>query len=198
MARRWYPLRTRARCEHMADSALRKAGFEVFFPIVEIPRPLARKGEVPLFPGYLFVHHDFETETGDSPGYLPGILGWVRFGDTVPAVPDDVIAELARRVGAINTTGGLWHRFRPGDRVRVISRGMDNLAEVLEEPRSPEARVRVLMQFLGRRVQARIPWHDLQPLDSRSINDGRDRPPRRTRGRGRRIRGNYPLAAASV
>ena len=198
MARRWYPLRTKARCEYMADSALEKAGFEVFFPVVEIPKPRARRGEVPLFPGYLFVRRDFERDGGGSPSYVPGILGWVRFGDTVPAVPDDVIEQLARRVGAINTTGGLWHRFRPGDRVRVTSRGMDNLAEVLEEPRSPEARVRVLMQFLGRRVPARIPWHELQPLDSSSINDGTDRPPRRTRGRGRWLQGFRPGVAVGA
>ena len=39
----------------------------------------------------------------------------------MPSVPDDVIEVLTERVDAINSRGGLWPAFLPGQKVRVVS-----------------------------------------------------------------------------
>ena len=43
----------------------------------------------------------------------------------------------------------MWRRYQPGEPVRVISGNIDKLGEVLEEGKSAQGRVRVLMEFMG-------------------------------------------------
>jgi len=104
--------------------------------------------------------------------------------------------QLMERVDQINGQGGLWRRYRPGELVRVLSHGMEATAEVIEEPKSPQGNVKVLMEFMGRLVSAQVTWHDVQP-----IQDGPQhklRIPRRTRGRGRWINSIGLPATATV
>ena len=195
MAQRWYLIRTRPRCERLALLALEREGFEFFFPRVRTPLRRAPRGGAPLFPGYVFLRHDVESRDWTSVRRLPGILGWVHFGGVVPPVPDEVITDLVGRVEAINREGGLWSRFRPGDRVRVTSGKIETLAEVVEEPKSPGARVRVLLECMGRQVPAQVPSRDLSSAEAYSgAGGGRVR---RTRGGGRWIRGFGPRTATA-
>ena len=190
-------VRTRSRYEHRAAKALERQGLEYFFPRVRVPRPPAGEVTRPLFPGYIFVRHDQQRADWPSVQTLPGVMGWLRFDGVIPRVPDGVIEELGRRTQEINGTGGLWARFEPGDMVLVVSGKLESLAEVLEKPDSPDARVRVLLDFMGRQVSAVVPWHDLRPLQSDSAGPpGRRR--RRTRGGGRWVRGFGPRAAATA
>ena len=204
MTHSWYVVRTKPRCEYRAAAALEREGFELFLPLIQMPRTRGGYSTAPLFPGYIFLRHDRERQRWPSVRQLPGIFGWLRLGGVVPSVPERVITELAQRAEAINSTGGLWTRFRRGQRVRVVSDKMDSLAQVLEEPASPQARVRVLLQFMGRLVSAQVPWSNLQPLpgaehvyEAQDV-DNAEGMRRRTRGGGRWIRGFGPRAPAVV
>ena len=83
-----------------------------------------------------------------------------------------------------------------GEQVRVVSGNIETLAEVLQEAKSPDAKATVLMQFMGRLIQAQVPWEDLRPVD--------DNPPqmpalpRRTRGRKRWINGFGPRTSITA
>lgn len=196
MSRNWYVLRTRPRAEGVAAAALEREGMELFLPRVRRPDADAGEAYAPLFPGYIFLRQDMKGKRLPPLDRFPGVLGWVEFDGVVPTVPDEVVADLARRVEAINRGGGLWTRFRPGQHVRVVLDHLDTLARVLEEPRSPQARVRVLLEFMGRLVSAQVPWSNLQPVQSEAGLPARA--PRRTRGRGRWTRGFGPQAVASA
>jgi len=198
LTRQWYVLRTRPRSEGFVASALENDGFTLFFPRVRTPRRRQGYEFAPLFPRYLFLRIDIEAQDLKSVHGLPGVQGWVRFGGTVPSVPDEVVADLRQMVKEINGEGGLWTRFQPGDIVRVVSGKMDSLGRVLERPQSPDARVRVLLDFMGRTVSAQVPWHDLYP--TRVGLDAEKSQPRgrRTRGRGRWIRGFGPRVAVGA
>ncbi|MCH7745029.1 MAG: hypothetical protein IIC84_03045 [Chloroflexi bacterium] len=194
----WYVIRAKPQSEQLAASALERNGFDLFFPRVRTLDAKQRQFSVPLFPGYLFIRNRGESPDWPSIRRLPGVLGWVHFNGVAPLVPDDVITDLARRVESIDMNGGLWTRFQPGDKVRVISGNVETLAEVIEEPQSPQARVRVLLEFMGRRVSAQVPAHDLQLAQHNTSDKEQTRGPRRTRGKGRWIRGFSPNAAASA
>ncbi len=198
MSRSWYVLRTRPRSEGVAAAALEREGMELFLPRVRRPDADAGGASAPLFPGYIFLRQDMEGKRLPPLDRFPGVLGWVEFDGVVPTVPDEVIADLARRVEAINHGGGLWARFQAGQRVRVVSEHMDVLARVLEEPRSPQARVRVLLEFMGRLVSAQVPWASLQPVQSDAGLPAQAHKARRTRGRGRWTKGFGPRAVASA
>jgi transcriptional antiterminator RfaH len=143
------------------------------------------RSEAPLFPGYLFLR--CEPEDAGRFAFLPGhrVAGWVNFSGVVPAVPDDVIAELRLRVERITRDGGLWRRFKPGETVKVVSGTVETLAQVVSEAKSPEGRVKVLLSFMGRMVEAQVPRQRLWPAQGPSSQPVRL--PRRTRGRGRWI-----------
>jgi transcriptional antiterminator RfaH len=195
MAFRWYVLRTEPRAEYMAAGELGRDGFEIFFPRVLSPQPRLGHADTPLFPGYLFLRCDSEGEGWPSLRLGHRVSGWVSFGGIVPSIPDELVAELMGRVDSINATNGLWRRFRPGERVRVVSKTLESLAQVVEEAKSPHARALVLLQFMGRVVEARVPWADLQPVQDQPLE--KLRVPRRTRGGGRWVRGYGPNAVSS-
>ena len=192
---KWYVVRTEPSAEYQAASELTREGYEIFFPTVKSPHNRLGHPDTPLFPGYLFLRHD--PETSDWPSFRPAhrIAGWVRFDGVIPSVSDDVIADLEQRVAGIYASTGLWRRYRRGEAVQVVSGHLESIGEVVEEAKTPEARALVLLQFMGRLVQARIPWSDLQPITpkpARQQPPDKVHAPRRTRGGGRWVRGFGP------
>ena len=181
----WFVIRTQPQAESAAARELARDGFEVFAPQVRTSHAQGGRGEAPLFPGYLFLH--CPTEMAGQSAFRPAhrVAGWVNFSGLVPPVPNEVIAELKIRVERINDNGGLWRRFRPGETVNVVSGSMETMAEVVSGAKSPEGRVKVLLSFMGRLVEAQVPQQSLRPAQ-RALAQA-VRLPRRTRGRGRWI-----------
>ena len=110
----------------------------------------------------------------------------------MPCLPDDIMAEIKEKTERINQEGGLRRRFRTGDEVRIVSKSLHGLAQVVEDTKSSHARVKVLLRFMGRLVSAQVPREDLQPIEDQPME--KQRVPRRTRGRGRWIQ---PFGAPS-
>ena len=187
----WSVLRTSPRCEQRAATALEHAGYEYFLPTTLIPKASGGKSTQILFPGYIFVQRDQNNHELPMIQTLPGVMGWLRFGRSIPTVPEYVLSELKDRVQQINRNGGLWTRFELGDTVIVTSGKLEALAEVLERPRSPETRIRVLMDFMGRQVTTVVPCHRLKPVSKTFLKAPREKS-RRTRGKGRWIRSHVP------
>jgi len=153
----WYAMRSKPRKEDVLWRQLRAQGFEVFYPRVRVHRvnPRARKLE-PYFPGYMFVQADL-GDTGLSRfQWMPHSLGLVSFGGEPSTVPDNLIAEIRKRVEAIAAAGGeVFDGLKAGDTVR-IQEGPFRGYEAIFDARLPGTeRVRVLLEFLGN--QRKIP-----------------------------------------
>ena len=190
----WRVVRTSPRAEFLAATELERDGLEVYCPRVLDPLVRSHRPDTALFPGYLFLRCN--DDDGGLPSFRPNhrVFGWLRLGGLIPTVPDSVITDLKDQVESLNEGGGIWRRYQVGEKVTVRSNNIETLAQVLEEPRSPKARVKVLMQFMGRAVKAQVPWESLSPVDQHAqIRRGA---PRRTRGRGRFI--NYSRGAAAA
>ncbi|MDA0768976.1 MAG: hypothetical protein O2821_01990, partial [Chloroflexi bacterium] len=121
MTRKWYVLRTKPRSENIVANDLERDGFVSFCPRVKTPRPKGDSTYAPLFPSYLFLQVELESQGAELTRDRSGVLGWLRFGDTIPWVPDEVIENIRMRVQVINREGGVWRHLQPGDRVRVLS-----------------------------------------------------------------------------
>lgn len=187
MGHRWYVVRTKPRSEFLAANELNGVDIENFSPLVKTP--LVRNGSMaaPMFPGYIFTRLDLESDGWPSFRFGQHALGLVNFNGVVPWVPDEVIAELKQRCDSINQQGGIWRRYQPGDWVQVVSSTIQGLAQVVEDGKTAQTPVRVMLRLFERLVPVLVPRHDLQPLEEAS--DIRTHAPRRTRGRGRWIRG---------
>ena len=182
---KWYVIRTHSQAEGAAASELARDGFEVFFPRVKSVQSRTEGSEAPLFPGYLFLQ--CKPDGAGRLDFRPGhrVAGWVNFGGVIPAVPEEVITDLKLRVDRINRDGGVWRRFKPGDTVNLVSSSLEGMAEVVSEAKSAQGRVKVLLSFMGRMVEAQVPRHSLSPAEAASATARRL--PRRTRGQGRWI-----------
>ena len=195
---RWYVARTKPLAEYAAADDLVHADLEVLAPRVRSHRPRPGRQDEPLFPGYLFVRCDLQ-EHWASIHRSPHIWGLLRFDREPCPVPDDVVAGVAERVDALNGSGGIWARFREGESVRVLSASTSALAQVVEAQKSAGARVRVLMEFMGRLVTAEVRPDKLRRV---SVDDPlllrQRRAARRTRGGGRWVQGFGPSVALAV
>jgi len=177
----WYVVRVWARMESLVESELRRDGYEVYCPRFKT-FPLAAGS--PMFPGYLFLRCDPVLNGWPAFRDAPRVMGWLRFGGISPCVPDDVISMISSQSETYDD--GLGSGFKPGQQVFLKSNGIECLAEILETPRSLQSKSRVLLSFMGRLVEASVPWRDLKPVDT-SLEEQK-RLVRRTRGRGRQIR----------
>jgi transcriptional antiterminator RfaH len=198
MTEKWYVIRTKPNCDGLAASAMERERMKLFFPRVSVPAGEQQRKTVPLFPGYLFIKCDIDSCALPVVSCFPGVLGWVRFNRYAPHVSDEAIIELRDRVETIHGSGGLWQRFKSGQLVRVSQGKLDVIATVLDEPTSPESRVRELLDFMGRQVPATVPWRDIKLPSAASDGGSLPKPNRRTRGRGRRIRDLETSAAAQT
>ena len=190
-----YVARTEPRAEFIAAEELARDGYDVFFPRITETNPRPGHTETPLFPGYLFLRCDPEAGVWPSFRAIHRIIGWLSFGSEVPCIPERYVAELIERLDLINRQGGMLRRFSPGQKVYVDSGSLQGLAEVVEGAKSPRARAKVLLWFMGRLVQAQVPLEHLRPLE-----DGPEetqRFPRRTRGKGRWVSGFRPVPAVT-
>ena len=120
--------------------------------------------------------------------WTPGLRRIVAFeGQPVP-VPDEAVDLIRRKLNGSNAAGG-WpaHTFHPGEMVRITDGPLQGLLATFEGPSTPADRVRVLLAFLGHASRAHVAVSDLEkaPIEAQVQAVKR---PRRTRGRGRRIR----------
>lgn len=193
---KWYVARTKPLAEYSAAATLENSGVQVFAPCAHTVRPRPGHLDTPLFPGYLFLRCDL-NEYWDQIHQIPQIWGLVKFEGEPCPVHDDVILALKHHVISISKTGGLRPHFNPGDRVRVMFGATESLARVVKETKSSQARVRVLMEFMGNLVPTEVPWENLRPAENFPL-ERRVRSPRRTRGKKRWVRGFSPETAHTV
>ena len=185
----WYVLRTKPRSESLATMEMRRDGIEIFSPMITNDEINNGQTPVPLFAGYIFARID--TETHGWPYLRPGqhVLGLLNFDGNVPWLPDQLIDELKLQCTSLNEEGGIWKRYQSGDWVEVVNSTLNGIAQVIEDGKSSNASVSVLLRLFERLVPVKVSRHDLRPM----YNVPKQyTAPRRTRGRNRWIHGFGP------
>jgi transcriptional antiterminator RfaH len=154
----WYLVYTKPRQEEVALLNLERQGYNAYLPKLRQWRKRRGKRELmvePLFPRYLFIHLDSETDNWAPIRSTLGVSSLVRFGAEPARVPDEFVAQLR----ACESREGLheWAEpeFRPGEVVRVAEGPFQGLEGVLLAP-SGEERVILLLDIVGREVRAQL------------------------------------------
>ena len=153
---RWYVVQSHPNAEHKAVAHLERQGFPTYLPRYLKRRRHARRVEMvaaPLFPRYLFVTVDMETQRWRSIHSTFGVSRLVCNGDEPAPVPPAVVAALRAREDA----GGFVQlvrrpRFASGERVRIID-GVFADTLGLFEGMADRERVAILLDLLGRKVR---------------------------------------------
>ena len=146
----WFAIKTKARREQLAAENLERQDFEVFLPKISLSKQRRGRWQAvveALFPGYLFVHLDLDSQNVAPIRSTRGVLGLVRLGGEVRAVPDGIIDELRAR--QIDGSIELRPVFKPNDPVILVDGPMAGLNAVFKAQTGLE-RVTILLEILGR------------------------------------------------
>jgi transcriptional antiterminator RfaH len=153
---RWYVVQSQPNAESRAVAHLTRQGFATYLPRYLKRRRHARRIETvsaPLFPRYLFVEIDTETQRWRAIHSTQGVSQLLCIGDLPTPVPSDVLAALRGREDA----AGFIHldqrpRFRVGEKIRVLE-GLFCDCLGLYDGMPDRDRVAILLDLLGRKVR---------------------------------------------
>jgi transcriptional antiterminator RfaH len=162
----WYLVFTKPRQERVARTNLLRQGYETYLPLTrELRRHHGRRMTliVPMFPRYLFVRLDTETDNWAPIRSTLGVVSLVRFGPQPARVPDDLIGLLRAREDREGLQVLPPEAFRPGARVRVKAGGLAGY-EGIFLARTGRERVLILLDILGRDTRASVAVRDLEPV----------------------------------
>jgi len=156
--RNWYLIKTKSRQEHVAIINLENQNFHVYCPYVLI----RNKNEV-LFPGYIFIQLDKDTQDWSPIRSTKGVLHIVRFGLSFAKIPDNIIEFI--KTNELNTVEKLKNinKFKPGDKIQITDGVFKNYIAIFKSYKSDE-RVILLMNLLGQQQKLTIKQESLNAL----------------------------------
>jgi transcriptional antiterminator RfaH len=154
----WYCLRSRPKQEHIAAAHLRMLeSVTVFCPRIRFKRK-TRQGIVwvteAMFPGYLFARFAL-AEMHRKVSYAHGVSGIVRFADRYPTIEDRALAQL-QELTDLGEVREFSYELSQGDQVKIVEGAFVGLEAVVSRVLPAKQRVMVLIDFLGRKMEAEV------------------------------------------
>ena len=161
----WFAVQTKPRYEKKIHSTLASAGIDTFLPLTrEVHRWSDRRMtvEVPLFPGYLFVH--IIPLPGNRLPVLrtSGVISFVGIRQQGTAIPDDQIEHLRKLIE--NRIGVGPHTFlRVGQRVRIRGGCLEGL-EGLLVANEGDRRLIISVEAIQKSVAFSVKGYEIEPV----------------------------------
>jgi transcriptional antiterminator NusG len=163
---KWYVVRTKPCKEDFAELQLLRGNFEVFNPKIKSLSKQRGNGHFtlkPFFPGYIFVHSDF-----DNP-YYHHMVKYTRgvskiLGNEYPiSIKNEIIRLIKERAngGTIIEQNVI---FKAGRWVRIRRGPFRDLIGVLERPPGPTGRVRVLLDIVWYSAHVDCHWTEIERM----------------------------------
>ena len=164
----WFCLRTQPKHEHVAATALRRqVGIACFSPRLRFRRA-TRRGAVwfveAMFPGYLFAEFVYSRQCRQVE-YSSGVQGVVRFGDQIATLEENTISNL-RQTAYEDEVVTFDPDLQIGQPVRIAEGPLQGLEALVTHLLPAKERIRVLLEFLGRSVEAEVSAPKVLPVSS--------------------------------
>ncbi len=87
--------------------------------------------------------------------YAHGVSGIVRFADRYPTIEETALAQLRDYANGVEIKE-LSYELSQGDQVKIVEGAFFGLQAVVTQVLSAKERVKVLMDFLGRKMEAEV------------------------------------------
>jgi len=154
----WYLIKTKSKQEDIAIFNLENQNFHVY-----CPHALISNKNVALFPGYIFIQLDKDTQNWSPIRSTKGVLHFIRFGLSYAKIPDNIIEFI--KTNELNTAEKLKNinKFKPGDKVQIADGVFKNCIAIFKSYKSDE-RVILLMNLLGQQQKLTIKQESLNAL----------------------------------
>lgn len=157
LEKHWFAVYTKPQKEDYAELNLRLRRVDTFFPKLFLPKSAKRKKQVvALFPNYLFVRCETDSEEYGSIVWCPGVKRLVSFNGT-PAIVDNSIMEfLMAQTGSGGVIAARCN-VAVGQQISITGGPFDGLVGIIQEPPNAKGRVKVLLQLLNRQTSVDVP-----------------------------------------
>jgi len=162
---RWYALATLSRHEWLVNKQLQSYGMQAFLPTkVEIHRwsDRRKKVEMPLFPGYVFLHATMGVKVRHTVQCVRGCSGFITMqGEAVP-IPGEQIKGIQKILEQrISCTA--YSYLRTGHRVRVRGGCLDGIEGILVRTNGEKSLV-MSIDGIARSLVVRIEGYAIEQL----------------------------------
>jgi transcriptional antiterminator RfaH len=154
----WYLIHSKPKQEHVASEQLERQGYRTYLPMAYVYR--RRRGRsvrviAPMFPRYLFISLNDETDDWRPIRSTIGVANLVRFGIDAARVPDDLIKSLKTREDETGIHILPSKNFSIGDKVRV-KEGVFEGFEAIIHSKTPKERVVLLMKVIEKYIRVEL------------------------------------------
>jgi len=158
----WYIVRTLSGKENKVqkylENAIRESGYsdkiiEVFIPaetVVEMQQGKKKTVTRKLFPGYVFVNMELTEESQNFVFNIPGIIDFLKAGNTPKPVSKDEFDNIRSRVEGKSAEQRLEIPFKIGDPVKVVDGPFKDFSGIIKEVNPERGKVKVMVSIFGR------------------------------------------------
>ena len=155
----WYVVYTHAGSEAMAQGQLARQNITTYLPKYRKRRRHARRVSeitVPLFPRYLFVELDLDTQRWRAVSSTYGVRYLVCMGERPAALPEAIIPEIkAREAEDGHITLPHKELFSKGEVVQIMAGPLTDQVGLFQCTDDSERTI-ILLNLLGREVPVRV------------------------------------------
>ncbi len=163
----WYVVHTCCHHESRVEGRLRQIGLEVFLPRLTVVRRWQDRKKVlqiPLFPGYLFVHDVLETPTHYDIIKLPGVVRLLATKGRLETVSPETIESIKLTVASDRP----YYPYRyllKGKWVRVVEGPLAGVIGIIREHKDQKRKVIVEVELFRRAMAVELAdeavelWH---------------------------------------
>ena len=158
---RWFALYTKPHKEYMVQGLLRSHKVETYLPEIAVAvRRRDRRDKKPFFPHYLFARLDPHSDQMAKVRWTPGLRRVVSAGGQPVPIPDEIVAHIRQRLETMVEEKPA-SPFKHGEIVHVTRGPFEGVDAMFDRSLSPQGRVRVLLELMGRLVAANLDVEDL-------------------------------------
>ncbi|MBW1991619.1 MAG: hypothetical protein JRI59_05805 [Deltaproteobacteria bacterium] len=162
----WYVIQTRSRHEDRVAARLRRQDLEVFLPRITVPSQRRDRRvllEMPLFPGYLFIHDDLKPSTYQWIIQLFGVVRILGANGVCTPVPEETVDSI-RTMIVSGRPYKPWPFLEKGRRVRVMDGPLAGAIGTVVAARRRKRRLVISVELFRRAVAVELDDEALEPL----------------------------------
>lgn len=164
---KWYLLQFKPNSHRTAERNLCRQGFKTFLPMLEMTsrdRLKFTNSLKPLFPGYMFVNVELNTDPWRKINSTIGVSRLLYNDGKPQALPNELILGLRSRCDS----SGLLMTFKApveGDSVRILKGAFADFIATVETIDNNK-RIWVMMELMGRRIKTQVEPDHIQNINA--------------------------------
>jgi transcriptional antiterminator RfaH len=161
----WYLVYAKVHQERVAQENLARQGYETYLPLMrQVRKRSGRRATsiTPMFPRYLFIHLDSQSDNWGPIRSTLGVVSLVRFGRNAAQVPNDLVVALRQREDEQGIQVVPSDDYQPGSRVRITDGSFAGYEGVFLA-KSGRDRVVLLLDILGKHTRAVVGVDVIEP-----------------------------------